>query len=409
MERELNSGAYGNNRFKTLAVPGVLDLDLLQVLRKDVKLDSYSLNNVSLKYLSDCKEDLPAHEIFKRFEGTSADRAVIASYAAKDTVLPLQLLTKLCILENAFEMANATFCPLSYVLNRGQQIKVYSVLMRKARAMGYACPDNVGIGVVGKFTGATVLNAEQGAYFDIVSGLDFASLYPSILRAWTLDFSTIVLDAKYDNLPGVEYYQVETDQGTFRFAQGFPGVLPELLKDLATFRKAAKKKMADAKSRGDSFAAALHNGEQLAFKITMNSAYGFCGANKGFLCCVPIAASVTATGRRMIAQTKALVEQMVPGSRVVYGDTDSVMCILNLGKDKRHDMAAHFEVAEKLAADISNTFPPPVELEFEKVRHAYCRHIAHKLHADLTLYSYSLCPCSAISPTCSSPRSATPA
>lgn len=48
--------------------------------------------------------------------------------------------------------------------------------MKKARAMGYVCPDGVGIGVKGKFTGATVLNAERGAYLDdIVSGLDFAA------------------------------------------------------------------------------------------------------------------------------------------------------------------------------------------------------------------------------------------
>ena len=103
----------------------------------------------------------------------------------------------------------------------------------------------------------------------------------------------------------------------------------------------------------------------------MNSAYGFCGANKGFLCCVPIAASVTATGRLMIQKTKGLVEQMVPGSRVVYGDTDSVMCILNLGEDKQHDMAAHFQAAERLASDISKTFPKPVELEFEKCYYPY--------------------------------------
>lgn len=45
----------------------------------------------------------------------------------------------------------------------------------------------------------------------------------------------------------------------------------------------------------------------------------FTGANKGFLPCVPIAASVTATGRQMIAKTKALAETLVPGSHVVYG------------------------------------------------------------------------------------------
>lgn len=258
-ETQLVSGAYGDNRFFSLATPGVLQLDLLQDLRKSVKLDSYSLNNVSKTYLGDAKVDLPPWGIFDRFEGTPADRGLIAEYAAKDVLLPLKLLSKLCIFENLLEMANATYCPPEFVIKRGQQIKVYSVLMKKARAMGFVCPDGVGIGVTGKFTGATVLNAERGAYFDIVSGLDFASLYPSIIMAWSLDYSTLVLDPKHDNLPGVEYYQVQTDQGTFRFAQGFKGVLPSLLEDLACFRKAAKKKMAEAKARGDSFAAAIHN------------------------------------------------------------------------------------------------------------------------------------------------------
>lgn len=40
-ERELNSGAYGQNKFATLATPGVLQLDVLQVLRKEHKLDGY--------------------------------------------------------------------------------------------------------------------------------------------------------------------------------------------------------------------------------------------------------------------------------------------------------------------------------------------------------------------------------
>lgn len=53
----------------------------------------------------------------------------------------------------------------------------------------------------------------------------------------------------------------------------------------------------------------------------MNSAYGFCGASKGFLPCVPIAASVTATGRNMIAKTAELAAALVPGSEVVYGDS----------------------------------------------------------------------------------------
>ena len=53
----------------------------------------------------------------------------------------------------------------------------------------------------------------------------------------------------------------------------------------------------------------------------MNSVYGYVGATKGMLPCVPIAASVTATGRRMIEQTSQLAQSLVPGSRIVYGDS----------------------------------------------------------------------------------------
>lgn len=316
----LSSGAFGDNVFEQFSTPGVLQIDVLQILRRETKHDSYTLNNMAKVYLDDAKIDLPAHEIFDKYDGTSADRAVIAQYAAKDTVLPLRIMAKLCLLENLLEFANATFCPVDYIQNRGQQIRVFSVLMRKARALGMCCPDDVGIDAGNdKFSGATVLDAKKGAYFEPVVALDFASLYPSIIRAHKLDFSTIVLDSRYAKVPGIEYYRIATDRGEFTFAQTDDAVLPALLEDLARFRKDAKTKMAEAKARGDAFAASLYNAKQLAFKVTMNSAYGFCGAKNGMLSCVPIAASVTATGRAMIEKTKALAESLVPGSRVVYG------------------------------------------------------------------------------------------
>ena len=126
-ETSLVSGAYGDNRFFTLTTPGVLQLDLLQDIRRSQKLDSYSLNNVSAKFLGDAKVDLPAWQIFDKFEGTADDRALIARYAAKDVLLPLRLLGKLCIFENTLEMANATYCPPEYVIKRGQQVRLMVV------------------------------------------------------------------------------------------------------------------------------------------------------------------------------------------------------------------------------------------------------------------------------------------
>jgi DNA polymerase delta subunit 1 len=180
-------------------------------------------------------------------------------------------------------------------------------------------------------------------------------------------YSTIVLESCYDNLPGVTYHRVETDIGTFSFAQGVQSVLPALLEELTAFRKAAKKKMAEAHARGDEFGAALHNSEQLAFKVTMNSAYGFTGTQEnGYLSCTPIAASVTAMGRQMLEKTKALVESMGPGT-VPYGDTDSVFCLLDLGEEHQFDRAAHFARASWLAEEITKQFPNPVFLEMEKL------------------------------------------
>ena len=49
----------------------------------------------------------------------------------KDAILPLKLLDKLMCIINYMEMARVTGVPLSYLLSRGQQIKVVSQLLRK--------------------------------------------------------------------------------------------------------------------------------------------------------------------------------------------------------------------------------------------------------------------------------------
>ena len=47
------------------------------------------------------------------------------------------------------------------------------------------------------------------------------------------------------------------------------------------------------------------------------------------------------------------------------------MVIFNTGEGKQHDMQAHFDVAERVAAEISATFISPIELEFEKCYYPY--------------------------------------
>jgi DNA polymerase delta subunit 1 len=193
---------------------------------------------------------------------------------------------------------------------------------------------------------------------------------------------TLVMDKKFDNIPGVEYYEIETGLGTFRYAQrkedgSGQGVVPALLDNLAKFRKHAKKLMAEAKKNGDEFKENLFDAQQKAYKVVMNSVYGFLGASKGFVPIVPIAASVTATGRNMIDHTAKRAVELIPGSEVVYGDTDSVMVKMNIPEKKDEDgnvivdMEAHFKMAKWLAGEITKDFKAPNDLEFEKIYYPY--------------------------------------
>ena len=63
----------------------------------------------------------------------------------------------------------------------------------------------------------------------------------------------------------------------------------------------------------------VFDGKQLAFKVSMNSIYGFTGASKGILPCMAIASTTTARGREMIDETKTYVEENFKGAKVRYG------------------------------------------------------------------------------------------
>ena len=318
VSKNLSSSALGNNLLKMVPMRGRYVFDFFQDVKREHKLESYSLNNVSKHFLKDQKNDMPVKEIFSRYaEGDPKRLGEVAEYCLQDTVLPHKLLDKLCQLQNQIEMAKACWVPLSFLSERGQQIKVFSQMAYKARKLGFLIPYFKKTGPPGpdeKYQGATVLDAQAGAYYSPITALDFASLYPSIMCAHNLCYSTLVMDPQFDNLPGVEYEQF----GQFRFAQNTSSLLPVILMDLKAYRKKAKKLMAETEGTPME---AIYNGQQLAYKISMNSIYGFTGASKGMLPCVAIASTVTMRGRQMIDETKTYVEANFPGAKVRYGDS----------------------------------------------------------------------------------------
>lgn len=362
--KKLSSSALGDNNLKIVPTPGRFYFDLFQEVKKEYKLDSYKLDNVSKLYLGDQKIDMPPKEMFARFiEGDPDKLAEVAEYCIKDTLLPHKLLDKLSTLMNLLEMAKATWVPLNYLVERGQQIKVFSQLTKKARELGYLVPTfDYGYKDQTGYEGATVLDAQAGAYYTPITALDFEGLYPSIMMAHNLCYSTLVLDPKYENIPGVEYEQF----GRHVFAQGVPSVLPNILMELKQFRKQAKKDMAASTGATKR----MFNGKQLAYKISMNSVYGFTGASVGMLPCVAIASTVTMKGRNMIEETKNYVEKHFPGSKVRYGDTDSVMVEFDVGSRTGLEAIEYsWQLGEQAAEACNALFKKPNNLELEKV---YC-------------------------------------
>lgn len=188
---------------------------------------------------------------------------------------------------NYIEMARVTGIPFNYLLSRGQQIKVISQLYRKALETGYVVPALKTEGSDEQYEGATVIEPERGYYDVPIATLDFASLYPSIMQAHNLCYTTL-LDSKIAQTLGlvkdVDYVvtpnggalavfflaRARLDADLARESDYFvtsskrKGLLPTILEDLLGARKRAR---AELKNEKDPFKRAVLDGRQLALKV----------------------------------------------------------------------------------------------------------------------------------------------
>ncbi|KAL1538994.1 DNA polymerase delta catalytic subunit [Salvia divinorum] len=378
-----SSRQYGTRESKEVTIEGRVQFDLLQVMQRDYKLSSYSLNSVSAHFLKEQKEDVHHSIITDLQNGSSETRRRLAVYCLKDAKLPQRLLDKLMLIYNYVEMARVTGVPFSFLLSRGQSIKVLSQLLRKAKQKNMVIPNAKQAGTEqGTYEGATVLEARAGFYEKPIATLDFASLYPSIMMAYNLCYCTLVTpeEARKLNLPP-ECVTKTPSGDTFVKSNLQKGILPEILEELLTARKRAK---ADLKEAKDPLVKAVLDGRQLALKISANSVYGFTGATVGQLPCLEISSSVTSYGRQMIEHTKKLVEEKFTvlggyehNAEVIYGDTDSVMVQFGVPS-----VEAAMDLGREAADYISGTFIRPIKLEFEKIYYPYLL-ISKKRYAGL--------------------------
>nr|CAD2199671.1 unnamed protein product [Meloidogyne enterolobii] len=218
----LQSKQMGNRVNKMCSMDGRIIFDVLQLILRDYKLRSYTLNNVSYFFLGEQKEDVAYNFIPELQAGTAKDRRRLAVYCMKDAYLPIRLLDKLMLFINYMEMARVTGVPLSFLISRGQQVKILSMLIRKTREKNIFLPViDVGDGgdEIG-YEGATVIEPVCDFYNEPISTLDFASLYPSIMIAHNLCYTTLMKTAPPENemVEGVDYIKTPSG-GSFCFSK----------------------------------------------------------------------------------------------------------------------------------------------------------------------------------------------
>ena len=164
-----------------------------------------------------------------------------------------------------------------------------------------------------KFRGGLVVEPKVGIHFD-VTVMDFASLYPSIIKVKNLSYETVRCshdECKKNTIP-------QTNHWVCTKKNGLTSVLIGSLRDLRVnyYKNMAKKDTLTAEERQ------LFTVVSQALKVILNASYGVMGAEIFPLYFLPAAEATTATGRHIILSTIDKCKES--GIDVLYGDTDSL-------------------------------------------------------------------------------------
>jgi DNA polymerase elongation subunit (family B) len=373
------------------------------------------------------KDDIGPQDIFNlTINGGAEGRSIVGKYCLKDTELVHDLMRKNDTLTTYTEMSNLCWVPMSFLVFRGQGIKLTSYVAQKCREKNTLMP------VIEKDTsddgyeGAIVLPPKCNLYLKTpVACVDYSSLYPSSIisenishdsKVWTKEYDlqdNLIKETgeqEFDNLENVEYINITYD--TFKWIRKTPkgcavkekcgykvcrfvqfqqgkAIMPSILEELLAARKSTKKQM---KNEKDAFMMNILDKRQLAIKVTANSLYGQTGAKTSTFYDKDIAASTTATGRKLLIYAKEVIEVCYDNvqeettnhglvkckGEYIYGDTDSVFFTFNLKdlEDKpiigKKALEITIELAKKAGALASMFLKDPHDLEYEKTFLPFC-------------------------------------
>ena len=279
--KDWQSGAYGHQSINILNMEGRISIDLLPIIRRDYKLDKYDLNTVCKKFINKTKHPINASEMFVIYENLSRaieknsscnftndikidedldnakkDMTRVLEYCIQDSELVIELMEKINIWVSLLEMSNIVGTTIVELFTRGQQIRCVSQLYDLAAKSGFIINKTEDNGFA--FAGGAVYEPIPGLYDNIIC-LDFSSLYPSIIMAYNICYTTLV-DKSYENQVNDDDCNIiEFDQDDiikektiknhykFKFYKNQEGLLPKLVRNLVSERKVINKQIAQMK------------------------------------------------------------------------------------------------------------------------------------------------------------------
>ncbi len=282
----------------------------------------------------------------------------LAAYCYKDAWITYQLVNfnSQLVLKLIIILMRITKLPMEDVTRIGVSNWIKNMVNFKLRQLKELIPNKEDIATLKgnisttaiikgkKYLGAKVIEPIPGIHFDITV-VDFASLYPSIIKIWNISFETIDCPHKecsLEKLPGVSHWVCKKRRGILSLLIGS-------LRDLRVewYKPKSKDPKLDPATRFQ------YEVIQSSMKVILNAAYGVLGAETSDLYTPAAAESITAIGRFSIDQTIALAKKL--NLEIIYGDTDSLF-IKNATKDALSKLVNEVESILKVDIDIDKTY-----------------------------------------------------
>jgi DNA polymerase I len=292
----------------------------IQVYAFDQKYRETNLQDISMAILG-----LGKLELKKGVSELNYDE--LAAYCLRDSELTYKLASQdsCLVLKLIMTISKISKLPLEDVARQGVSNWIRSMIYNEHRSKNILIPTSEELikykggttteaTIKGKkYKGAIVVEPKPGVNFN-VAVLDFASLYPSIIKRWNLSYETILCPhptCKTNLIP-------ETPHWVCRVNRGLSSLLIGSLRDLRVKRYKIKSKDKQLPLEIRSWYSVI----QKTLKVLLNASYGVFGASHFSLYCPPVAEATAAIGRYLINSTIKKAQEL--GIDVLYGDTDSI-------------------------------------------------------------------------------------